>query len=398
MIRYGKSAAFFSAALVMLIAFGWFFVARVQAQTPLPTPLVIQGQLLNGTHDAPPDSIANVPVTLFQITQRGPITVTQSTDTQGKFTFTNVITDATSYFTRVDYAGVVYFSDILPRDAIATAPISMTVYETQTMPADFRFDRVHLILDVQPKAFNSLALVQVTNPTDRAFYVPLPVPDKTSDVRLEDIREQTRVQRQADGTVLYPILPTTTEILYGLVMPFAPPNYTLTMPLKNGVDGINLLITKMGDVRASGNNLTPSNPFTSQSGQVYLVYAAPPQNAGTVFTATISNLPGADNTHTVQTVILVGGGLGGLALLVLPFYRRRMMQSKASAANLRAAQLQAIARLDEAYARAEIDESEYQTERAALKAELLKDALREQEAGSSTQEAGSREQGAGSRL
>lgn len=385
MIRYRKSAASLCAAFVMLLALGWFGIARVHAQTPAPPPLTIQGQLVNGTRDAPQAGIANVPVTLFQITPAGPVTVTVPTDTQGKFTFTNVLTDANSYFTRVDYQSIRYYSDILPAESIALAPLSLTVYETSTLPADFTIDRVHLVLDVQPKSFNGLQLVQITNPTDRAFYVPLPVPDKTTDVRFEDFREQTRVVKQDDGAVLYPVLPTTGEILYGLAMPFTPPDYALSMPLKTNVSGINLLISKSGDLGVTGPELTPGNPFLAQSGQEYLVYAAPPARAGQVFTAAISNLPGADNTQNQQILILIAGGLGGLALLAYPLYRqsgsrteRTPFRSKSDSANStaeRLAQLQAIARLDDAYAANEIDENAYRAERAALKAELLRDAV-----------------------
>ena len=133
----------------------------------------------------------------------------------GKFSFTNVITDATAYFTRVDYAGIRYFSDILPPDVAATTHY-VTVYETQTIPANFAIDRVHFILDVQPKHFQGLG----TGATDKSrrpavlFAAARFHPD-ASDVQFQDIREETIVKRQEDGTILYPILPTTTDILFG---------------------------------------------------------------------------------------------------------------------------------------------------------------------------------------
>lgn len=370
-----KSAALFSAALVMWLAAGWLWVARTHAQTPEPAPLEIQGQLANGTRDALPNSTANLPVTLFQITERGPVTVTVMADARGNFRFTNVLTNATSYFTRVDYAGVRYYSDIQPRALAGRAPIALTVYETQTMPADFRLDRVHLIIDVQPKTLSALEFLQVNNPTDRAFFIPLPVPEGASAPRFDNFTEQTRVVSQPDGTALYPVLPTTTDILFGLTIPYTPPNFTLALPLRNAVDGINLLVSKLGDVSVTGSGLTAGNPFTAQNGQTYLLYAAPPQQAGTTFTANLSNLPGADNTQNLQTLILVAGGLGALALLAYPVYRRRAAQTKNGETYDHATLVQAIARLDDAYAREEIEESEYQAQRAALKAELLKDAV-----------------------
>lgn len=358
------------AAVGVFLAVGWIFVGQVHAQAPSE----IVGSLQNGTHDAPASSIANVPVTLFQVRQTGPVTTTLETDAQGKFTFTNVITDATAYFTRVDYAGLRYFSDILTPDAVAAAPISMTVYETQTIPANFTLDRVHLILDVQPKKLNGLELVQVTVPGDRAFFVPLPLPDKTSDVQFQDIREESIVKRLEDGTILYPVMPTTSEILYGIVLPFVPPDYRLQIPLKSRVSAFSLLVSKTSDATISGTGLVPGQPFTSQSGQVYLVYGAPGQEAGTTFNAAISNLPGVDNSPLLQNIVLGAGGIGGLALLVYPIYRRRTAKTRGQV-NERVMRLQALARLDDAFEAGKLDEAEYQAQREVLKAELLKIAI-----------------------
>lgn len=352
----------------MFLVFGWLLVARAYAQAPTQ----ISGQLVNGTQDAPASSVANVPVTLFQITAAGPQTRTAPTDAQGNFLFTDVITDANAYFIRVDYAEIRYFSDIRPAELADATPFVVTVYETQPIPANFSIDRVHLILDVQPRRFNGLELVQVTNPSDRAFYLQLPLPDETSDVQFEDIREQTMVKRQPDGTILYPILPTTTEILFGVILPYTPPDYRVQIPLATNVAGFNLLVSQTSGVRVSGDNLAQGAPFTSQSGQPYLVFAGPEQRAGTTFSATISNLPGADNTRQLQTIVLVGGGLGALVLLAYPFYQKRARKNKMGETSERVMLLQALARLDDAFDAGELEETEYHAQRAALKAELLK--------------------------
>lgn len=366
--KKNKAVLFLVALLGVCIASGWIFIARVQAQTVTQ----IEGQLLNGTQDAPPNSVADVPITLFQITESGPVTRTLPTDAQGKFLFTNVISDANAYFARVDYAGIRYFSEIRSPELAAASPLTMTVYETQTLPANFTLDRVHLVLDVQPKRFSGLELVQLTNPSDRAFFLPLPIPEGTSDVQFQDIREETIVKRQEDGTILYPVLPTTGEILLGISLPFTPPEHVLQIPLQTNLAGLNLLLNKASGAKVTDSALVPGDPFTAQSGQSYLVFAGPAQNAGTTFRATISNLPGADNTQQLQTLALVGGGIGALALLAYPVYRRRAAKANASVTSERVAELQTIARLDDAFDAGELDERDYQAARAALKAELVK--------------------------
>lgn len=352
----------------MFVAAGWIFLGQAHAQRPAQ----IQGEITNGTKDAPANGNANIPVTLFQVTTAGPITDAVKTDESGKFLFANVITDVTAYFVRADYAGFIYFSDILTPALAVSAPISLTVYETQTVPANFTIDQLHLILDIQPKSFNGLELLQITNPTDRAFYLQLPIPNKTTNVQFEDIREQSTVIRQADGTILYPILPTTTEILYDIALPFTPPEYTLQLPLKQTVAGINLLVSKTGDVNVSGSNFKAQPNFVSQSGQAYVVNVAPGQASGTTFAAAISNLPGADNTATLQTIVLVGGGLGGLALLAYPVYRRRSGKNVAEGMTDRIMRLKAIAGLDDEHDAGNLTDEKYEAARAALKAELLK--------------------------
>jgi hypothetical protein len=378
-----SGAALFSAALVVFIVLAWLLLGQVRAQSAMQ----IRGQLVNGTHDAPAHAIENVPITLFQITAAGPVTRTAPTDAQGKFTFADVITDANAYFLRVDYANIRYFSEIRPPELAAASPFTVSVYETQTLPANFTLDRVHLILDVQPRRFNGLELVQVTNPSDRVFMMPLPLPDRTSDVQFQDIREQSIVKREDDGTILYPILPTTSEILFGVIIPYTPPEYRLQIPLLTNVGGFNLLVSQTSGVSVAGSNLTAGAPFTSQSGQPYAVFWGPDQRAGTTFSATISNLPGADNTRQLQTIVVLGGGLSALALLAYPIYRQRVQQSKRRAPNERLAQLQALAQLDDAFDAGELEEGEYHAQRARLKAELLKNA-REQE---SQAESGKRE-------
>src|SRR5581483_10345362 len=65
-----SSAAWICAALVVFLLGGWLWLGNAHAQAPMQ----IQGKLLNGTQGAPADSVADREVTLFQITERGPVT------------------------------------------------------------------------------------------------------------------------------------------------------------------------------------------------------------------------------------------------------------------------------------------------------------------------------------
>lgn len=365
-----RGAAFISAAFILSVFFAVAVLSatRVSAQTPTR----VEGRLVNGTRDAPANSIAAVPVTLFQITAAGPVTRSMDTDADGVFSFANVITNANSIFTRVNYKGVLYYSDIQPADIAGMQPITLTVYETQTLPADYAIDRAHFVLDVGPRRLDGLVLLQVTNPSDRAFYVPLPVPSGAVNVQFEDVREQTRIVKQEDGSMLYPVLPTTSQILYTLSLPTEPPTYELKLPIRSNITALNLLVSQAGGVQLSGGGLVPGSGFTSQNGQTYNVASTGPQGTGATFTALVSNLPGADNTRPLQNVVLVAGGAGALLLLLYPFVQRRRAVAPVSAPSDRMDLLQAIAQLDDAFEAGELEEDEYRAQRASLKAELLK--------------------------
>ena len=164
------SAAWLCAALVMFLAVGWFSVAY--AETKFPTE--IKGQLTNGTASAPADSVANLPVTLFQITTAGPVTRRPDRWTR-RFPICQCHHRRHRLFYAVNYAGIEYYSDIATPDVAASSPVTLTVYETQTLPANFTLDRVHLILDVQPKHFNGLQSARGDQPDRPRFFHALAV-------------------------------------------------------------------------------------------------------------------------------------------------------------------------------------------------------------------------------
>src|ERR687885_1992154 len=96
------NAALILAAFVLLagIVMGATAAARAQAAPR------VEGQVSNGTAGVPPQRVANLDVTLFQITSTGPVTRTAQTDANGRFAFSNVLPEATTFFARVDYAGL----------------------------------------------------------------------------------------------------------------------------------------------------------------------------------------------------------------------------------------------------------------------------------------------------
>lgn len=371
--HFSQSAAILCAAFVVFAVGGWLSVARVSAQAPQR----IEGQIFNGTASADPAAVKDVDVTLYQVTASGPVTSSVATDAAGRFVFNDVLAEAHTFFARTDYGGIKYFSDIVPASLAATTPLTMTVYETMTMPANFQIDRAHFVFDIAPRSLSGLALLEVTTPNDRAFFMPLPVPEKVTDVAFNDIREQNRIVRADDGTILYPVTPGTGQILYGVTLPTKPPTFDFALPVPTTIGALNLLVQEMGDVQIQGSGLTSGAEFVAPSGARYLTASTGKLNAGTTLTASISNLPGADNTNTINNIVLTVGGLAAMGLLAYPFWRERGRAKAGQDVSERVAELQAIAALDDAYAAHEIGEEDYRIRREALKAELLSEQVKQ---------------------
>lgn len=365
--HFYQSAAILCAAFVVFAVGGWLSLTTVNAQSP-PR---IEGQIFNGTASADPAAVKGVDVTLYQVTASGPVTSSVTTDADGRFTFDNVSAEANTFFARTDYGGIKYFSDIVPAPLAATIPLTMTVYETMTMPTNVQIDRAHFVFDIAPRSLSGLALLELATPNDRAFFMPLPVPEKVTDVAFNDIREQNRIVRADDGTILYPVTPGTAQILYGMTLPTKPPTFDLVLPVPITIGALNLLVQETGDVQIKGSALIPGAQFVAPSGAKYLTASTGKLSAGTTLTASISNLPGADNTNTINNIVLTVGGVAALGLLAYPFWRERSRGKAGQEVSERVAQLQAIAALDDANAAHEIDEADYRIRREALKAELL---------------------------
>jgi hypothetical protein len=411
-------AAFLCAALVLFAAGAYGLAARAQAEASSP----LQGQVSNGTAGAPPEGIANLDVTLFQMGASGPVTQTVRTDSLGRFTFADLKLDPNSpYFARVDYEGIHYFSEILTPGIQTSNPLTLTVYETETVPADFQIDRTHLILDFAQNALTGIELLQIKNPTDRAFVLQLPLPENLGDLQFNDPRDQSRAIQGADGSLSFPILPTTDQILLGIRLNTAPPDYTLKLDVPVKVGRVNVLVSQSEGIQVSSQQLTPGPVFTPQSGSSYWQLNGEAIPAGSTVPVLISNLPGADNSVLARSTVLGLGGIAALVMLALPFVRRwraakqfpraaleavglaeapsgagtptysplgrggeggydargeggyDAREKEGHNASERLALLKAIATLDDAFEAGEIAEDQYHAERAALKTELMND-------------------------
>lgn len=385
-------AAITCAALLLFLVGAYGLGARVFAQSSTR----LEGQVFNGTASSLPGRAANLDVTMFQMGASGPVTQTTRTDDQGRFAFGDLKLDPNSpYFAHITYEGINYFSDILTPGTETSKPLTLTVYETQTVPADFQIDSAHFILDIAQNTLSGIELVQVKNTTDRAFVLPLPVIQNLSDLQFNDPRDQSRAIQGADGSLAFPILPTTDQILLGVQVKSSPSESTVRVNVPVRIGRMNVLVSQTGGVQVSSPQLSPGTVFTPQNGNSYWQLNGAGIAAGSTVSVLISNLPGGDNTALVRIVVLGAGGIFSVALLALPFVRRRRSGSEQPPLPLpsgrypeqlseieetgrhlvgeRLSRLEALADLDDSFEAGDIPEAEYQIQRAALKAELMHD-------------------------
>ncbi len=364
-------AAFLCAAFVLFGLGSYFTAARAEAQSPQ----IVAGQIKNGTANAPAASVANLSVTLFQMGASGPLTQTAQTDAAGRFSFGDLqLASGTPVFASVDYQGIHYFSEVLTPDVIASAPISLTIYETGPMPADFQIDRAHLILEVGQKLLNGIELVQLKNPTDRVFLMPLPLPANVASVQFNDPRDEFRAVRGSDGSISYPVLPSTEQVLLGVQIQTRSSDYALKIDTPVRIGELNVLVPQNDGVQAVSTQLKTGQPFSPQPGTTFTQLNGANIPAHSSVVVQISNLPGAESPDLARNVVLGAGSLAALALLGAGLRRRRGEPNPAFAPRPveRLERLKAIAALDDSFEAGSIDADEYVAQRAALKAELLR--------------------------
>lgn len=374
----------------------------------LPTPRAngqaggqgtIEGQIVNGTKDAPAASASSVTVTLYMASpgMTAPISQTTKSDASSHFTFSNLDTISTTrYIAMANYGGLEYFSDMLAfPDNTTTLPAFIVVFETTTDPSVIRVDQMHLVLDVESGLFNVLQIIALENTSDHVYIgAPLAGPHRATlilptlagarDIQFNNPDADTTTLR-GDSVLTYtlPLGPGEDQIVYGYTLPYTPPTYQFNLKLPFDTARLGVLFADVGATFQSAQLGAPT-PFPTQSGQNFLLSSADNLTAGTVVKATFANLPATaaapapspsaptalgGNSQLVGGIVLGVAGLVIVALLAYPLMKRRAAATALQ--NRRQELLQEIADLDDAFEAKEISEQEYNEERAALKAELV---------------------------
>jgi hypothetical protein len=219
-------------------------------------------------------------------------------------------------------------------------------------------------------------------------------------VRFEDTRMQaTSVQ---DGDLLIdtlPVAPGSRQVLMSYLLPYTRPDFKLVKPVVYDTANFNVLSVDAGEtVKATG--LTEREPLSPGSGVQYLNLVGQDLPAGQSVVVEFANIPATLPTASTgaqapaattpppglnqDVVKFVGIGLAAMAALLAIGYpllrghvrvetRPAARQPQPDPLQLRHAELvETIGQLDDSFEAGEIDQAEYEAQRAAAKAELMR--------------------------
>lgn len=373
----------------------------------------IQGSITNASTG---EVVGDMPVLLRAFTPdiQETLSLTTTADAAGSFSFDlSQVPQDWVYLVSVDYANLNFSSDVGQLSRTETAiELPVSVYDQTTDPAAVAVAQVHVVLE-----FLSEELVQVTelyvfeNQETAVFVgesgnpdlgtVKISVPDTAQDVNFQrafsgmdsfipadDVIDTAdgymdtvplRPGRSSSSLIVNYTMPYDKGMEFSHLMPYAVTNATVILP----------------DV---GVELT-SDGWDAQTqqamGGTFLSYARQNLAAGTTLAVSLQGVPqeitstitgstaaGSRNqtTELIIGVAVLAGVLGGAFVMV----RSRQaaaddeemdeyeMDEAVVPGNGRAADelIQRIADLDDAFANGDLDEANYQAQRAALKAEL----------------------------
>lgn len=364
----------------------------IQAQTD--DTVTVTGRVVNGT---PGGQIpVGVPVELRVFDDTAVTAVYTSTVTSaGAFRFDEVSTGSENEFVvSAIYQDVRYASAPTSLSTEGASDVQVTVYEITRDDADVHVEQAHLFILPRNERVQIAEVYSISNSGDRTY-----------------VGKQTAL---ADGTTLRFTLPADTRNLnvsesdltgryvsdastLADTQPIRPGSATVEIsfsyerPLQEGMRVIRdlglpiqsaLVLLQGGNLAAEGPELSFNGVMETQMGSA-ASYLAGPLTADEALDFTItsqreSNTPGEATTGSEETSITLGQsweifiGIGAIAVAGLATFALWAPTTPEVPESARPV-LVALAHLDRAHAKGEVDEAEYRAKRKALKERLRSD-------------------------
>ncbi len=351
----------------------------------------VTGQITNGTADAVvPEGME---VTLHVLTSESTEeTFTTLPDAQGNYRFEGVPFDTTyGYVITTPYGGIQYVSEIVAADPAAPELVlPIIIYETTSDPSVLTVSANSVQIIVLESTLQVIQIISLVNSSDRAFLdvdagesVRVRVPDGAQ----FGTPMSSRYGMSTDGAVTYdtrPVMPGREHLMHvAYTMPYTS-GMSITQSFDYRTEGAFDAILGTDGLTISGEGLSDMGPVSTGSGTMQSYGGTISREAGSAFTYSVSGTPAGIITSTTETgstaspiaYVLIGAGISALLIAGALALRERTAGSgktappNGSSKPAITALIEQIADLDEQHKAGKVSARDYETRRAALKAQL----------------------------
>ncbi|MBI4180397.1 MAG: hypothetical protein HY528_00515 [Chloroflexi bacterium] len=349
---------------------------------------IIEGRIVNAT--ATGGSVNDQLITLrTYLSDTEKTSATTKTDTEGRFTFTGLVTTNTSYsydvtatFQEADYTSerLTFKAEELSKS------IEITVYDSTGSDATIRVADAHTIIFVGQGSLKIVEVFSVSNDSDRTYIgsgeitatgkrrtVMLPLPDKSTDLQYGgELMLCCVLPPDKEGFWdTMPVLPGSKTIAYSSQVSYSGGEYTYSRKVYAPTASYDLLIQGK-NIAVAGDQLVSQGLVEFENSQ-FQQFSGGDFTLGDVVLAKLSVLPQSANQGPilwiVLTLIVLAGGFGLIYLKNKG--RLQPVRVGGSLEQRRQGLLAELAQMDDYFEGGKIAEKDYRRLRAEKKAQIV---------------------------
>lgn len=370
-----------SIALLVSVLLGF---APATAQTDMGTVL---GQVFNATEGG--GNVSQLVVTLN--TYQGTIdlgTTTVTTDDQGVFEFTGLVTEADyTYELSLVYQEAEYnYEWFVFEEGETVETVDLVVYDSTSDDQSISISRSHMIIKVQPGSLMVTEYYLFVNDGDKTYAgsgevsaetketLQFSLPKQATDLELGGGLMECCVVGTENGfadTMVF--WPGTREIVFSYRLNYTSESYNLPLTLLYPVDSFDLMV-EGEHVEVSCDQLTPSE-LSGIEGEQITYYTGNDLERNTTLDIRLSGLTPPGNGGPPWSIIIPSVLALGLGVGFVVWMRNRSRYAALPEGDVDSSEretlLREIAQLDDAFESGDISEEDYLKQRRERKTRLV---------------------------
>ena len=385
-----------SISLIAALLFMWMAgPAKVFAQTATPPPNgEVSGKIIDQNQEKVVRQSLDIMLHIWDQNDAAINMLHAQSATDGTYRFESVdLQPQYLYAVMATFDDVTYQSQALsPTNGSNQLNLDVPVYETTKDASAVQIGQMHVLFNFAEDGLETTEIYILSNTGQRTVKdaitledgklatLSYPLPTNADYIFFQPDDQQDRFIKFAGGFAdTSPLFPGEQADQYAVqyMVPLKQgQTYSYTAPLD--IKAMNFLLPQDAGVTLKGDGLAGPEPLTPDNGKTYAVYSYRDVHSGQTVSVTFSGKPtlSANNqSNNLNLPIAVGGGLLGVVMIgaALWWWRRpddyeeeeevEEDQSESAFDEL----ITQIAQLDEAHARGELDEEQYQQKRTRLR-------------------------------